>query len=61
MGADVNGQGTALDEALTASWDGARVGTLVGVDSVVSLKVRLAVEALLRLGQYWIALCKGGW
>lgn len=61
MGADVNGQGTALDEALTASWDGARVGTLVGVNSVVSLKIRLAVEALFRLSQYWIALCKDGW
>ena len=61
MGADVDGQGAALDEALTAPWDGARVGTLVCVDSVVSLQVRLAVEALLRSGQYWIALWKSGW
>lgn len=46
MGADVNCQGAALDEALATARDGASVGALVGVDSVVSLKIRLAVEGL---------------
>lgn len=46
VGADVDSQGAALDEALAAAGNGAGVGALVGVDSVVSLKIRLAVEAL---------------
>lgn len=46
VGADVDGEGAALDEALAAARNGTGVGALVGVDSVVSLKIRLAVEAL---------------
>jgi hypothetical protein len=46
VGSDVYGQGTPLDEALSASRSRARVWPLVGMDPVVSLQVRLAVEAL---------------
>lgn len=48
VSADVNSQSAALDEALVTAGDGAGVGALVAVDSVVALKIRLAIEALLR-------------
>lgn len=48
VSSDVNSQGAALDEALATTGNRARVRALVGVDSVVALKIRLAVEALLR-------------
>ncbi len=54
VSADVNSQGAALDEALAATGNRARVGALVGVDSVMALKIRLAVEAL--LGEESLAL-----
>lgn len=44
---DVHRQGTALDEAFSATGDVARVRSLVGVYAVVSLQIRFAVEALL--------------
>lgn len=46
MGSDVNCQGTSLDEALPTSGCHARVWTLIGVDSIMSLEIRLPVEAL---------------
>ena len=46
VGADMHSQGAPLDERLAASAVVARVGSLVGVYPVVSLEVRLAVEAL---------------
>ena len=51
VGADVDSQRTALDEALTASGNRAGVRTFVGMNPAVSLQVRLAAEALLRTGQ----------
>jgi hypothetical protein len=44
--ADVHGQGTPLDEALATSRGCTSVRTLVCVNAVVPLQVRLAVEAL---------------
>lgn len=46
VSANVDSEGAALDEALATAGDRARVGALVGVDSVMALKIRLAVEAL---------------
>lgn len=46
MSANVDGESRALDEALSTAGDGAGVRALIGVNSVVSLKIRLAVEAL---------------
>lgn len=46
VGADVDGQGASLDEGLAAAGCRTRVRALVGVNAVVSLQVRLAVEAL---------------
>jgi hypothetical protein len=43
---DVDGQGAPLDEALHASGRQARIWALVCVDAVMSLEIRLAVEAL---------------
>lgn len=54
VSADVDSQGASLDEALATARNRARVGTLVGVDSVMALKIRLAVEAL--LGEELLAL-----
>ena len=48
MSADVNDQGAALDETFFTAGNRARIRTLVGVDSVMALKVRIALEALLR-------------
>lgn len=44
--ANVNSQSAALDKALSAARDGARIGALVCVYPIVSLEIRLAVEAL---------------
>lgn len=46
VSSDVNSQGAALDEALATAGNRAGVGALVGVNPVVALKIRLAVEAL---------------
>jgi hypothetical protein len=46
MGTYMNCQGTSLDEAFPTSWSHTRVWTLIGVDSVMSLKVRLSVKTL---------------
>jgi hypothetical protein len=46
----VDGESTALNEALSAARVVARVGALVGVYPIVTLEVRLAVEALVALG-----------
>lgn len=54
VSSDVNSQGAALDEALATAGNRARVRALVGVDSVVALKIRLAVEALSR--ESWLAM-----
>lgn len=43
---DVNSQGASLDEALATARGGARVRSLIGVNSIMSLQVRLAIEAL---------------
>lgn len=48
VGADVYGQRAPLDEALSTSRCCAGVWSLVGVNAVVSLQVRFAVEALER-------------
>lgn len=39
MGSDVNCQGTSLDEALPTTRCHARVWTLIGVDSIMSLEI----------------------
>lgn len=46
MGTYMNRQCAALDEALVAITPGANVGTVVGVDAVMSDEVRLAIELL---------------
>lgn len=43
---DVDSESTSLDEALATAGCRAGVGTLVGVNAVVSLQVGLPVEAL---------------
>lgn len=43
---DVDSQSTPLDEALATAGRCAGVGTLVGVNAVVSLQIGLPVEAL---------------
>jgi hypothetical protein len=46
VGANMNSQGTSLDEALATSWGQTRVWSLVGVDAVMSLQIGLSVERL---------------
>jgi hypothetical protein len=46
MSTDVNGEGAPLDETLSTTWRHARVRSLICMDAVVSLEVRLSVEAL---------------
>lgn len=46
VGSTVHSQGAALDERLVAGGVITCIGTLVCMDSIVSLEVRLAVEAL---------------
>lgn len=46
MCANVHRQGASLDEALATAGRCTSVGSLVGVNAVVSLQVGLAVEAL---------------
>lgn len=46
VGANVDGESTPLNETLTTPWSHTRVWSLVGMNSVVSLQVRLPVEAL---------------
>lgn len=46
MCSNVDGESTTLDEAFATSRCVARVGTFIGMDSVMSLKIRLSVEAL---------------
>jgi hypothetical protein len=46
VSANVNAQGTALDEALATTWNRARVWALVRVYPVVSLQVWFAVKTL---------------
>lgn len=46
VSADVDGQGTPLDEGLVAVLPHTSVWTLVGVDAEVSLQVGLPVETL---------------
>lgn len=46
MGANVNSQGTPLNEAFPTPWSHTRVRSLVRMDSIVSLKIRLSVKTL---------------
>ena len=46
VGSNVNGQGTALDEALATVGFITRVGSFVGMDAMMSLQIRLAIETL---------------
>ncbi len=46
VGADVNSQGTSLDEALTTRLSQTREWSLVDVDAVMSLQIGLSVERL---------------
>lgn len=46
VGPDVNRQGASLDETFATVWCIALVWSFIGVDAVVSLQIRLAVEAL---------------
>lgn len=46
MCANVYGKRTPLDKALPTTWSHTRVWPLVGVNSVVTLKIGLPVEAL---------------
>lgn len=50
VGTDVNGQGTALDEALVAITPGTDVRTVIGVYAIVPDEVRLAIELLQVIG-----------
>ncbi len=52
MSTYMNGQGAALDETFVAITPGANIGTVVGVDAVVSDEVGLAIELL--------SICHGG-
>lgn len=52
---DMNGQSTPLNKALPATWDRARIRSLIGVYPVVPLQIRFAVKALatsVSLAQY---------
>jgi hypothetical protein len=49
MCSNMNGQGTFLDEVLSASRDRACVRPLIRVDSIMSLQITLTVEALCQL------------
>jgi hypothetical protein len=49
MCSDMNGQGTFLDEVLSASRDRACVRPLIRVDSIMSLQISLTVETLCQL------------
>lgn len=46
MGTYMNGQGATLDETFVAITPGANIGTVIGVDAVVSDEVGLAIELL---------------
>jgi hypothetical protein len=46
---NMNGQGTSLDEALSAFRNRAYVRSLIRVDSIMSLQVTLTIEALCQL------------
>lgn len=48
VGSNVDSQSTSLDEALATLGCHARVWPLVGVNSIVSLKIPFPVEALLQ-------------
>ncbi len=50
VSANVNSQSAALDEALATARYRARVKALVGVGFVMTRKIRLTLEALLREG-----------
>jgi hypothetical protein len=47
VGSNMNCQSTPLDEALAATWSHARIWSLVRMNSIMSLKIRLPVETLL--------------
>ena len=47
VGSMVDGQGTPLDEALTATGYLTAIRSLIGVNAIMSLQVRLAIESLL--------------
>lgn len=46
MGANMHRQGTALNEALAAVRFTTGIRTLVGVNAIMPLKIRLSIEAL---------------
>jgi hypothetical protein len=46
VGANMNGQRTPLNEAFATAWSHARVGALICVDSIMSLKIGLSVKTL---------------
>lgn len=46
MGANVNSESTPLDEALSTPGSHTRVGPFIGVYAIMSLQIRLPVEAL---------------
>jgi hypothetical protein len=49
MCSNMNGQGTSLDEALSAFGNRACVRSLIRMDSIMSLQITLTVEALCQL------------
>lgn len=46
MSTAMDGQGAALNEGLVARFVVARIGALIGMDSIMALKIRLAVKTL---------------
>ena len=52
----MDGQGAALDKGLLARFVITCVGALIGMDAIVSLEIRLAVEALWRQ-ESWSGSC----
>lgn len=42
----MDGQGTALNEALVAVCNGALIRSLIGVNAIMATEVRLAIEGL---------------
>jgi hypothetical protein len=46
VSSNVYGQGTSLNEALATAWCHTRVRTLICMNTIMSLEIRLSVEAL---------------
>lgn len=54
MSPDMNGQGAALDETLVATLDGAVIGSLIGMDALMSGEVGLAIKGLAEFSEWTV-------